>query len=250
MNEPKLAQSLRADKLPKWIGSSIDARTASIETIDGVTMNNKTQNTVWLMAIPVALLALSGVAAGIAHFLREAYNPDFARFPNVVKLHAALGAVYLGLGVFQFSPRVRSNWPTYHRNVGRVIASFGLIVGLSAIFIGLVILFSGLPEQVVIGVFGVFFVTSLAQGFVCIRNKQIAKHREWMIRAFSIGLSIATMRIIFIPALILVGASDENARILSIISFSISFARAHSGGRIVDSPHSKTDRLTPAWQQH
>jgi len=184
-------------------------------------MNNKTQNAVWLMTTVVAILAVVGVGSGIAHFLRGPTNPGFLEYPNLVKTHAALGAVYLALAPFQFLTRVRSRWIGYHRIAGRVLTSIGLVIGLSAIFIGLFIPFSGLPEQIIISIFGVFYVTSLVKGFLCIRSKKIAEHREWMIRAFSIGLSIATMRLVFIPALIFIGADDATARTLSIVSFSI-----------------------------
>lgn len=187
-------------------------------------MSKVQKNRIGLMTITVAILATTGVAAGIVHFFNDPYNPGFLEHPNVVKMHAALGAVYLALAPFQFLVKVRSRWPGYHRAVGRLLTSIGLVIGLSAIFIGLVIPYSGLSEQVVIGVFGIFFVVSLANAFLSIRNRDIDRHREWMIRAFSIGLSVATMRLIFIPALIIVGANDETARALSIFSFTISFA--------------------------
>ena len=187
-------------------------------------MVKRTQDKNWAMSVLVAVLAALGVSSSVAYFLREPYNPGFSEFPNVVKSHVVLGAIYLGIAPFQFSPAVRTRWPGYHRIIGRVLTLIGLAIGLSAIFIGLFIPFSGLSEQIVISVFGVFFVVSLVRGFQCIRRKQIVQHREWMIRAFSIGLSIATMRLIFIPALIVLGASDETARSLSIFSFTVSFA--------------------------
>lgn len=187
-------------------------------------MNNNTRNSRWLMTAVVAVLALVGVAGGVAHFVKEPYNPGFLEYPNLVKMHAALGAVYLALAPLQFLTPVRSRWLSFHRITGRVLTAIGLAIGLSAIFIGLVIPFSGLSEQVIISIFGAFYVVALVKGFLCIRRREIAKHREWMIRAFSIGLSIATMRLVFIPALIIVGADDATARTLSIISFSVAFS--------------------------
>ncbi len=186
-------------------------------------MNGKIQKAAWPMATTVTLLALVGVAAGVGHFFTEPYNPGFLKYPYLVQIHAGLGAAYLGLGILQFLPRLRAAAPGVHRRMGRVLAVFGLVIGLSAIFIGLVIPFSGLPEQLVIGGFGFYFVFSLFQGYFCIRNGEIALHREWMIRAYSIGLSVATMRLLFIPALMIIGADNDTARTLSIYSFTISF---------------------------
>ena len=68
------------------------------------------------------------------------------------------------------------------------------------------------------------FLISLVKGFLYIRAGQIALHREWMIRAFAIGLSIATMRLLFVPALIIVGdPTHSQIETLSIMSFTVVF---------------------------
>lgn len=49
-------------------------------------------------------------------------------------------------------------------------------------------------------------------------------HREWMIRAFAIGLSIATQRVIFIPALFIVAdPTDGQIATLSGVAFMVAF---------------------------
>jgi uncharacterized membrane protein len=67
-----------------------------------------------------------------------------------------------------------------------------------------VIPFSGWKESVYIGHFGTLFLVTPINGFVDIRANQVALHREWTIRAFAIGLAVATMRLTFIPGLIFV----------------------------------------------
>jgi hypothetical protein len=42
--------------------------------------------------------------------------------------------------------------------------------------------------------FGSYFLVALSRAFWLIRRREIALHREWMIRAFSIGLAVATIR--------------------------------------------------------
>jgi glycerol uptake facilitator-like aquaporin len=89
---------------------------------------------------------------------------------------------------------------------------------------GLVIPFSGWTESVVITIFGTLFLLALGKGFAAIRAGRVAQHREWMIRAFAIGLSIATMRLIFIPALIMTAnPTDQQIAILSNLSFTLAF---------------------------
>lgn len=154
----------------------------------------------WLLGVMVALLALLGVGASATHYLQEPYNPGFLRFPTIVALHVVLGGIYLALAPFQFVKRIRSRHLSYHRRMGRLLVAVGLVVGVTALFLGLVIPFSGWPERVVIGLFGGLFLVALLKGFLHVRAGRVALHREWMIRAFAIGLSIATMRLIFIPA--------------------------------------------------
>jgi hypothetical protein len=85
-----------------------------------------------------------------------------------------------------------------------VLVAVGLVVGVTALFIGLVIPFSGWAERVLIGLFGSLFLFALGKGFVHVRAGRVALHREWMIRAFAIALAIATQRLIFIPSLFVV----------------------------------------------
>jgi len=43
--------------------------------------------------------------------------------------------------------------------------------------------------------FGAIFTFALARAFYHIRRKDIASHREWMIRAFSLASGVASIRI-------------------------------------------------------
>ena len=178
----------------------------------------------WVLAVAVGFLALVGVAAAATHYLQEPYNPDFLRYPTIVALHVVLGGVYLALAPLQLVKRIRSRHLAYHRWAGRVLVAIGLEVGVTALFLGLVIPFSGWSERVIIGLFGSLFLLALGEGFAHIRAGRVASHREWMLRAFAIALSIATMRMIFIPAL-LVAADPTGGQIafLSVASFTAAF---------------------------
>lgn len=171
-----------------------------------------------------AFLALGGIGASIGYFLREPYNTGFLEHPVVVGSHVVLGAGYLVFAPFQFVAGVRRRWPAYHRAVGRGLVACGIALGASAFFIATVIHYSGWPERVVNGFFALYFTLSLVLAFGHARARRIERHREWMIRAFSIGLVISTMRLIFVPALFAFGpASPELAADLSILSFTIAF---------------------------
>lgn len=86
-----------------------------------------------------------------------------------------------------------------------MLVALGLVVGATALFVGLVVPFSGWAERVLIGLFGGLFLFALGKGFVHVRAGRVALHREWMIRAFAIALAIATQRVLFVPSLFVVG---------------------------------------------
>ena len=183
----------------------------------------------WPLGVMVGSLALVGIGASATYFLREPYNPGFLDFPTIVALHVVLGAVYLALAPLQFVKRIRSRHLAYHRRAGRLLVAIGLVVGVTALFTGLVIPFSGWAERVIIGLFGTFFLFALLRGFVHVRAGRINPHREWMIRAFAIGLSIATQRLIFVPAFFLLADPTlEQVQAISAAAFGAAFV-VHAG---------------------
>jgi uncharacterized membrane protein len=178
----------------------------------------------WLLSAVVGFLALIGVGASVAHYLQEPYNPGFLDFPTIVAVHVVLGGLYLTLAPFQFARRIRSRHLGYHRQTGRLLVAIGVVVGATALFMGLVIPFSGWGERVIIGLFGSLFLVALLKGFVHVRAGRVALHREWMIRAFAIALSIATIRLIYIPALLIVAdPTDAQNAVLWDTSFAAAF---------------------------
>lgn len=183
-------------------------------------MNKKVK----LIGILVGFLAITGVGATIFHYMKAPYNSGFNRFPIITALHVIPGGIYLALAPFQFITLIRSRWINYHRWTGRLLVLIGLLVGASALFIAIVIPFSGWIESVINGFFAILFVYAITKGYLSIRARKISLHREWMIRSFAIGLAIATMRLIFIPALIIVGnPTHDQIAMLTIVSFTIAF---------------------------
>jgi uncharacterized membrane protein len=172
----------------------------------------------------VSILALVGVAASATHYLQEPYNPGFLRFPTVVALHVVLGGVYLALAPFQFVKRIRSRHLAYHRRIGRLLIAVGVMVGATALFMGFVIPKGGSPERVVIGLFGTVFLVALVKGFVHVRAGRVSLHREWMIRAFAIGLAIATARLIFYPGLLITTTDPSDRRFGTLLAVALAVA--------------------------
>ncbi len=177
-----------------------------------------------LMTVLVVLLALLGTATAVVHFLSPHYNPGFDDHPGIVKSHVVLGALYLLLGLFQFSPGIRRQSIRYHRWMGRLLVAGALVTGMTALFLGIVIPFSGFAEQIIISIFGGLFLISIVQAVLNVRQGRIQQHREWMIRAYAIGASIVTMRLIFIPLLMINQPTRiEETAFYSIVAFGAAF---------------------------
>ena len=69
---------------------------------------------------------------------------------------------------------------------------------------------------------GAFFLLAVTRGFIAIRRHDVLRHREWMIRMFSIGLGISTVRIVGLLLLVVIPARSLELR--TGLSFWIGFA--------------------------
>ena len=68
-----------------------------------------------------------------------------------------------------------------------------LVIGIS----GLVLIrhpVAGASEVAAILFFDTVFLAALVKAFVHIRRKEVAQHREWMIRGMSVAVGVATVR--------------------------------------------------------
>ena len=51
-------------------------------------------------------------------------------------------------------------------------------------------------KAIAIALFGGLFLTAISRAFIAIRRHQVARHREWMIRAFAIAIGVSTVRVV------------------------------------------------------
>ncbi|OJJ14931.1 hypothetical protein BKI52_40985 [marine bacterium AO1-C] len=175
--------------------------------------------------ILVGSLTIAGIGFSVLHYWVDPYNPGFLKFTTLTNLHIILGIIYLVLAPFQFLSIARPGWMKYHRWVGRLLLSFALIVGVTAFIMAIVIPFSGLIESIIVSFFSLIFIWSIIQGFITIRAKKVALHREWMIRAFSLGIGIASSRLIFLPVYFsLINPTLKDIKILFITCFTLAFS--------------------------
>lgn len=160
-----------------------------------------------------------------------AFDDGFGRHPIITLIHILPGVLFMILGPLQFMPGIRRRYRRFHRLSGRIYIIAGYIIGISALYMPFVLRpIGGLNEAAATTLFAILFLVSLSKAWwhiaghrsaarraiisrfrpwpsvtkACIFHvnpeaenivhKQVALHREWMIRAFSIGLAVGTIR--------------------------------------------------------
>jgi len=119
----------------------------------------------------------------------------FARHPILTLVHIVPGLLFMVLGPIQFSSTIRSRYLQWHRLSGRIFVVCGLVIGISALVMSFGMpAIGGLNQAAATTLFGTFFLFALCKAFWQIRRREVSLHREWMIRSFSVGLAVATIR--------------------------------------------------------
>jgi uncharacterized membrane protein len=119
----------------------------------------------------------------------------FAHYPVLTLVHIAPGLLFMVLGPLQFSSTIRARHLRWHRWSGRIFVICGAVIGTSALIMSFGMpAIGGLNQAVATTLFSSFFLYALGMAFWHIRRREVALHREWMIRAFSVGLAVATIR--------------------------------------------------------
>jgi uncharacterized membrane protein len=152
-----------------------------------------------LIAVVVAS-AVTRLVVDVPHLLggtvpETQYDRNYVQHPWLAYVHIAPGVVYLLGAPVQLAYRIRSRHYGFHRRLGRLLLTAGLISGAFALALGYVMPFGGTSEAVATYVFGSWFLVCLLLAFRAIRRDDVVGHRRWMIRAFAMGVGVGTIRI-------------------------------------------------------
>ena len=146
-------------------------------------------------------LALLGLIPGLARLMvafaggsqaNPGDDPSASLVPVIA--HIVSGTVFAVLGAFQFPTALRRSRRTWHRRVGRLLAPVGLAAAVSGLWLTLYPRLndaSALLTAIRLS-FGTAMVGSIVVGYIAIRRRDVARHREWMIRAYALGLGVGT----------------------------------------------------------
>jgi uncharacterized membrane protein len=158
--------------------------------------------------IAVSVLAAIGIAAATRRALvlfrpgifggkyppAAALDAGFAKHAALTLVHIIPGALFFLLAPLQFVPSIRAKHLRWHRWLGRILVISGLVIGVSALVMSFTMNIGGANETAATTLFGTLFLFCLIKAYRHIRRKEVAQHREWMIRAFAIALGVAATR--------------------------------------------------------
>lgn len=171
----------------------------------------------WFFVVSLILLLIVFAAirsfesyTGIAQ--QNLFELRYLEHPIVTALHMLSGILFISLAPLQFVKRFRIKRLGLHRQLGRVLVCCALASGTYGLISTIVLpAFGGLPSEAAAWFFGPLFLFAILRAFWCARNKKITQHRQWMIRAFALGLGVGTQRIILIILMISTGYSFEES---------------------------------------
>lgn len=148
----------------------------------------------WAGVLLLAIYFLQKYALHYFIFTPQSYGAYFWPRISWVVPHVAAGLLALVLGPMQFWPAMRRDFLPAHRIAGRVYV-VAVVIGSLAAY-GLASKIGGSPTYSLglIGL-GTAWLTTTVMAFVAIRRKNLAQHREWMVRSYVVTFAFVTFRL-------------------------------------------------------
>ncbi len=185
-SNPSVPRSLQ-QRRPLWLRATAFAR-----PVWGIT----------LLLVAIALIAVARRIYVLSYPLQTTprfapattLDAGFASHRVLTLLHIIPAFLFMALVPLQFLGRIRKRHIGWHRWSGRMLVILGVVIGSSALVMSWTMNVGGASETAATTLFAILFLVFLSLGFWNIRQRRIALHRQWMIRAFGVALGVATTR--------------------------------------------------------
>ena len=105
--------------------------------------------------------------------------------------HTLSGVIALVAGAMQFSSRLRRRHLKFHRVLGRIY--------VVSVFIGAptgIALAAGRPGMPGTSMQAAAWMVCTTAAFIAARNRQIAQHRQWMVRSYAVTFTFVSSRVL------------------------------------------------------
>ncbi len=151
--------------------------------------------TIGVAVIVRRILAIYDIIPSFSPNKEPPFDLAFAKHPAITFLHILPGLLFMTLGPWQFIPGIRNKHIRFHRISGTVFIIASYVVGISALCMPFIMMpIGGVNEAAGSILFALFFLIALSRAWWYILKGNQTLHREWMIRAFAIGLAVSTIR--------------------------------------------------------
>jgi uncharacterized membrane protein len=121
----------------------------------------------------------------------HAYRLQVIADRHLLVPHALCGVIALLAGPMQFSSRLRRRYLKFHRALGRIY--------VISVFIGAstgIALAAGRPGMPGTCVQAAAWIVCTTAAFITARNRQIARHRQWMVRSYAVTFTFVSSRVL------------------------------------------------------
>jgi uncharacterized membrane protein len=200
----------------------------------------------WICVAFLSLIMIVVAARRMLHLWSPGVELDlgFVQHPLLTLTHIVPGLAFVIVGPFQSLAGLRKRYPGLHRWTGRVFIADALVIGITALIMSPQMAIGGILETAATFLFGLLFIFDLVKAWLAIRTRQVDEHRKWMIRAYAIGLSVATVRpivgLFFATSRLTHLAPHDFFGIAFWLGFTCSLAVAEIWIRITQSPRRLT----------
>lgn len=135
---------------------------------------------------------------GYPHFMADVYVV-FERNLVAMTVHILAGSVVLGLGLSQFIPAIRRQWPRVHRGLGMVVllAMFATVAGATTRLLAepAAETYSGPGFDVVLWYLAIATFVAVGQAVLALLQRDYRGHMIWMAIAWSAFLTAPSLRV-------------------------------------------------------
>lgn len=164
-----------------------------IEQPSSVMMSRKVGWTVMLLAA-VGVAGYAALNLGWPALRSPFVQNLFNTAPAAIAIHLGGGLVAMVLGAWQLNSRLRKQFLSAHRWLGRVYVFAVVIGGIAGLILALDSS-GGLAAHFGFGLMAIFWLATTLNAYRHIRNGNVAEHRAWMLRSYALTLAGVTLRI-------------------------------------------------------
>jgi Predicted membrane protein (DUF2306) len=152
----------------------------------------------WMVMLVLAVLMFV-LASRYLTLNPEVYFPEqravYMAHTMGIILHIVGAMLATIIGPFQFLPKSRSGqYLNVHRWLGRTYLVGVLFGGLGGLYMAR-LAYGGLPARLGFAALAILWLFSGFMAYKHIRNKEIQRHRQWMVRNYALTFAAVTLRL-------------------------------------------------------